>query len=1059
MPTPQPRPAACRKAAFRIQLACALISLAGCGGGEAPGVAAAEASQAAQAAQAAGAPGVGSTGPAAGLAFALASTGTPAGERVPVVIRAAGGVVNGVAVEGRVRYNGTVVAAGAVASAAMTDYVFELPGPLRGGALDIVMVNADEAAGTATRVLRIASVTVAGIVLRPTDFNAVFDAGNDEAAFDGLQVSAGRALLANNGALRLTLPTADEVARAQQPLPDTPGVYIDAERGSDDSAGTQERPWRTIARLATSSARTSGNIFLRCGTVFRESLSIREEWLKPGRLIAGYGPECPRRKAVISGADDFSGGWQQSGGVWSRALPRNTPKISQLFIDGSPLRTARWPNLEGTSARKTALASAGLAADHLAVRSEDASALSTRSLVGAAVQLRTQAWLIESRVVVGTRQDALALDRPLDWKLDPGEGYVLSDKLWMLDEAGEFFHDLENQRLYFVAPAHSPADLNTALIEGSVRDVGLVVQNSHGTVVRDVALVANRADGLHALDAPGLQVSDVVASDNGSSGIRLRQWAPEPAQNARVEVSGSLVTDNGHYGIDAGYVRNARISGNRVLQTGIGSHRTEGVYAAIETGPGGQVEDNLIDGSGYLGIRFSSRDNSRVSGNRVNGHCQRLSDCAGIYTWSQPHAQQASQRSVVEGNQVRGGEANLTGTQSAGSDLVAGIYIDDESDGVVVRGNLLAQNPFGIFVHNASRLTVENNRVWLPGRAGIAAAMDRHDADRMTDNLFQGNEIVPLVQVRARPDGPPGFSVGQPFWLYHALTGKSALAERGNVFRDNRVLNLQGLQATHATVLGPAGQTVLDADEWSRLNRGEPAPSQPSTFQPYELVLGPELIADAEMDQGLNTWRSWRSPASQGFGVAATSAGGCVGACLQFSTGHPGDYLASPGLMLEAGSTYLYRTRLAGATAGLKLAWPYISRDASPWDAVAEPGAAVALAPRSLRAGTFNAFEAFFVPRETAQARVHFQLEAPGTAVVDAVSVRKVMGVAAAQVDEWARIVTAPVQQSQRIGCASLQWPENCRAIDRDGTAVALPLDIPAGTARLLLRADSPHRR
>src|SRR5690606_18665260 len=53
----------------------------------------------------------------------------------------------------------------------------------------------------------------------------------------------------------------------------------------------------------------------------------------------------------------------------------------------------------------------------------------------------------------------------------------------------------------------------------------------------------------------------------------------------------------------------------------INAHRTERAV----------VEDNLVDQSAYIGIRFSGA--SQIKRNIVLRSCQVLSDCAGIYTW------------------------------------------------------------------------------------------------------------------------------------------------------------------------------------------------------------------------------------------------------------------------------------------------------------------------------------------------------------------------------------------------------------------------------------------
>ena len=106
--------------------------------------------------------------------------------------------------------------------------------------------------------------------------------------------------------------------------------------------------------------------------------------------VAGYGADCASRKAVISGADDFSAGWTKSGSVWSRSLPAGTPKITQLFVDGQPMQTARWPDA-AAGGRQHALAGAASATGtQVALLAADRTALAGRDVAGATALLRTQ---------------------------------------------------------------------------------------------------------------------------------------------------------------------------------------------------------------------------------------------------------------------------------------------------------------------------------------------------------------------------------------------------------------------------------------------------------------------------------------------------------------------------------------------------------------------------------------------------------------------------------------------------------------------------------------------
>lgn len=1055
----------CRNVAARCRLArpsavLALIALAfaaGCGGGGSaadPGTAAVATPQAA--------------GP---QILAATSAATPTATTT-VVLRASASLYQATGVAVTLLDAGVAFASLEVRAATATDYTYTLPGTLDGDLLDIVVTNAADAQGAPLRHLKIESLTIAGNTYLPSDSRMSFDRGDGSAAFDGQDVRPGRGTITANGALRLRLPTAQEraatdsatTAAAAAPAP---GYYVDAVGGDDSAAGSVVHPWRTLARLAAVQLQAGQGVYLRCGSLWRETLTLTAAQLADGSTVAGYGAECSKRKAVISGADDFSGSWTQNGNIWSRSLPAGTPKITQLFVEGLPMRTAQWPSpgAAGAALRPFALAASAAAAtgSQLPLQTADAATLAGRDLVGATVQLRTQPWFIETRRSAGIGGGLMQLDSAPTWPLLAGAGYVLQDKLWMLDSPGEFFHDSAAQRLYLIAPTTgAPADLNTALVEGSVRNVALSLAQRSGLVVRDLSLRAAGLDGLRLSDTPQAQLTQIEALDNGSSGITIAQSQALAAGLNGATLAGSLVAGNGSYGVNATGADRVTISGNRLLANGTGAHQQANALAAVATGPGGQVADNTIDGAGYIGIGYSALGGSDIARNTVMGYCSRLSDCGAIYTWQGRAYATAEQSATVENNRILGSQAQTAGAVGGGVDVVAGIYIDDFSSNVAVRGNVLSGMPMGIFAHNASNLTVENNHIWLPTQAALWASMDQTDADWMTGNVFRNNDIVPLVQAQAGAGALPVFTTAQVVRFWHTTAGEAALAAGRNSFSGNTVTQLQGPLAGHAWLRGAGSDRTVDAIDWHALNPAEPLPLRPARYDAIRLALGPELVQSGGFDSGLGPWRTWQNPAGTGMAVQPlASLAGCTGPCIGFTAGDPGDLLASVPFSMRTGVPHVYRwTAVMPAASDAVVGSPYISREVTPWDSMADSRDFTGYGPRHGAAGETLSYEVFFAPKAADLARVNLQLQSLHTPVAfDNVSVREITGTSVAAAADWAALAWAPADASRSVGCAELGWPAGCSAIGPDGMPVSLPVAVSAGTQLLLLRGDSPFRR
>ena len=110
-------------------------------------------------------------------------------------------------------------------------------------------------------------------------------------------------------------------------------------------------------------------------------------------------------------------------------------------------------------------------------------------------------------------------------------------------------------------------------------------------------------------------------------------------------------------------------------------------------------------------------------------------------------------------------------------------------------------------------------------------------------------------------------------------------------------------------------------------------------------------------------------------------------------------------------------------------------------------------------AGSAIQYHAFFTATSANAGSVNLSAQ-PGTKVgFDNVSVKQINGYSMARTSDWASVVYASTKASKVVDCAALGWAAGCQVKDTNGNAVALPFTLPAGTAKLLLRADTVLRR
>lgn len=846
------------------------------------------------------------------------------------------------------------------------------------------------------------------------------------------------------------------------PLPG-PGYAVDAVRGDDRNPGSAELPFRSLARLNRVRLKDGEGIYLHCGSTWRDTLFLGTVQLAPNAVVAGYG-NCPDgRRARVSAADDYSGNWTRRDGIWSRPVPVGLPPIQRVTVDGVPHRLAQWPNAAPAADGPWARVSADSrpTRDDFTVSATDLPQLLGKGLAGATVQVRTEPWLIEQRRV-GAFDEArglITLDGRADYTVNKGEAYVLQNQPWMLDAPGEFFHDAANGVLY-VIPA-TPAlrrDLNQHVVEFTVRERAISLAGRRNLTLRGIDTDMALGDGIRIEDSPNVTIDDVTATGHGQAGIRVMFTFVPPAGTKSGVVQRSVVRDAGEYGIHGLWAPMLRIADNVVTGTGTDG-RVAMSWAGIYSGPGAIVERNDVEHSAYAGIRFEATSGVRVSDNRVAWSCQRVTDCAAMYTWN-GHLSEVATGSRVERNQVmRVGPPDLD-LAGAVAGLVAGIYLDDDTVDVTLVDNVVAHVPVGLYLHNASRNTIERNRFWLTTSASIYAAMDRYDLDAMSGNVFRLNEMVPLALVaNSWPVAPKvQSSVGLRYW--HAIDGLASITGGSNSFVQNRVVQIHDRSFPAVQMLEETRDRYISARDWVKIVPAEAAPPLAPLYGLWRVQLGPELMSNGAFDAGLDGWTPRFYPdIALGTATALSSAQGCVGGCVRLDAATPFDTVESSAFALTRNDLYQLQfqaTMLSEAGLGL----PILRTVERPQRSMA--GAIGPLTPSvtEASAGSVLRYKAFFQATAGGLGTLNIGLDRANAGVLfDSVSLRQVLGYKLSRPADWVTIASADRRADLVLDCPTLGWPAGCQAEGLDGVPVPLPTVLPAGGMRLLMRADSPWRR
>ncbi|MGL5860888.1 MAG: right-handed parallel beta-helix repeat-containing protein, partial [Phycicoccus sp.] len=328
---------------------------------------------------------------------------------------------------------------------------------------------------------------------------------------------------------------------------------------------------------------------------------------------------------------------------------------------------------------------------------------------------------------------------------EPKQSYHLENAREFLDEPGEFYLDDGTGDLFYrprpgedlatsdvVAPA-----LETVLdIAGTadspahhLRFEGLTFSHTDWLAPSEEGFVGIQAvstttgtmpGGIEVREASDIDFAGVTVRRMGSSGLNL-------AKGARaITIDGSRFDDLGGQGIavdaalepteSAATVEDVSITNNTITGVGQQFYGSPGIFVGYATGV--RIEHNALRDLPYTAVSVGwgwSASDGRSKGhsvrlNEISNVMTLLDDGAGIYLLSnQPGT-------VVEQNYVH----DLERSQWAGSAPVAGIYLDEGSSGMTIRGNVLVDVPEKVFLHlpGSGNTITDNDGTMAPEGVG-----------------------------------------------------------------------------------------------------------------------------------------------------------------------------------------------------------------------------------------------------------------------------------------------------------------------------------------------------
>lgn len=503
--------------------------------------------------------------------------------------------------------------------------------------------------------------------------------------------------------------------------------YVDAAIGKDDASGTtmessgSKGPLRTLARVSTLKLLPGDQVLLKCGQTFEGPLRIKttDRGGEGSLKLGAYGSCTPEALPVISGLRKLGAGELLPSGLtqWKVAGP-----IGMVVVDGQYLPVARYPE------RGYQIWSAeGEQADGAAALK---SLLPGKDLGGAKVWLRSQDWTLEERRI-SAQSGGHRLDKKFEYPIRKGVGIYLTGKPWMIGDTPAWAYDEDSQKLTARLP---PGTRNVSI----AADEPLVeINGDSGISISQLRLASAGGTALFIHADAFVQVKDSVIEHAGRNGMHV-------IGSTYAIIENNTITDTGTDGIFFAEARRVFVKGNTLRRIGLWGP-PKSALAAINAHRTARalIENNLVDGAAYIGIRFSG--DAQVRRNVVLRACQVLSDCGAIYTWRRD-VNHVEPPCDISHNTVIGVNGD-TSVRYSMVDFFSGIYLDDFTRDVDVVDNMVVDAAQGIYVHNAVRNKVVGNRVLgtrnEPWQILLGIDRPRFPATESLDNDVRDNELIP----------------------------------------------------------------------------------------------------------------------------------------------------------------------------------------------------------------------------------------------------------------------------------------------------------------------------
>jgi hypothetical protein len=564
--------------------------------------------------------------------------------------------------------------------------------------------------------------------------------------------------------------------------PENEGDYYVSNSGNDSWDGTAPAyvsgttgPKATVAGIVALSPGAGDTVLFERGDYWEETLTIPNSGSSGSPVV--YGAYGTGSAPKIYGSNLIDISWTvHSGNIY---VGDYSTTITQLFLNDERVNVSREPDSgwgiitsvqnSTTQFTSTDLESSYDYTDALCVLWSSNFLMYNRDVTG---QSGTDSIKITTSAFSSGNYNNLKIDC----------GFVLVGGLDLIDQAGEWWYDDANNKIYVWTPdGTSPANYT---VRGSVRDNGVVANNKDYWTIENLEILQQQETGITMSGT-----CNYYTIKNSSIHDMELQAIYDNDNSDYNEFDNLEIYNISIFGVqlrvDYSDFTNCNIYDISLLENvgleGFGSN-----YGTRIVGNYNTISYNTLNRCGGMGLYFG-RSNNLVEYNYVDSTCLEMNDVGGIYISDVSNYGTAP--CTIRYNIVT--DARLLSLEGCVSPLdglqeeklyTEGIYLDDGADGVIVYGNTVTgSGNGGVKVHGVLGVTVNNdvnNNVFYKNGTGVVTQNNNSRVNYFEENIvyagdlrfdYETNPLNSIYQGVVESSNASGYTMDDNFYYakYH----------------------------------------------------------------------------------------------------------------------------------------------------------------------------------------------------------------------------------------------------------------------------------------------------